>query len=339
MKKSVLITVVFLALALMLPTFAGAQNSIKLRLSGSYPFSFKESGGDEKLNPTHEALLEDRGPFSDFSNSAKLGFNAEAMLSLSERFWIGAEFGMWGLTGTNDNPTLYNLQYNDFNQLWYTVKDMELPAFPISPGASNGLIGKPLEYSTSLMDILASARFYVLPSGKIRPFVKAHIGVSLISTELSYRDKSSWPPDGFVIVVGEENYYGEDLLFSDPVLYSAGKNGSKRETALNFGGGIGFEIMLTEKISLYVDGAYSMIMSDILDGRPGFDFYQTVDEEGTVLTSGYDRKKVDAGLLKVNFGICYTFGDFNLFGGNGSVGGTYGNSKNPYLPFSPPKKR
>ncbi|MCL1821404.1 MAG: outer membrane beta-barrel protein [Prolixibacteraceae bacterium] len=336
MKKSVLTAVALMALVLVIPSGAKAQNSVKVRLSGSYPFNFKESDDKEIVSSAIGTVNEEFGPFSSFSHDSKFGFNAEAMLSISENFWIGAEFGLTNLTGKNGNPPLYNFQYTDFYQLKVSIPEVELVDLPLIGNTWRN----PLEYETSIMDILASFRYYVLPVGKIRPFAKVHGGVSMISTELRFQNSVTWPPTNYSINVAGTIYTGEDLAFSAPVLYSAGKNGSKRETALNLGGGVGLEVMLTDRISLYADATYSWIMSDILDGKPDFDYYETVDEEGIVIANStrYNRKNVNSSLMKASIGLCFTFGDFNLFG-NRSGGGTYGNSNNPYLPFSPPRKR
>ena len=106
-----------MALLLVFPIVISAQNAIKVRVSGNWARFMGEPQGEEVIYPLISDIIEQEGPFSDFTHQGNFGLNAEFMYSLSEKAWVGLELSTTRLKGFNDNPPPYNFQYTDFNQL------------------------------------------------------------------------------------------------------------------------------------------------------------------------------------------------------------------------------
>ncbi len=328
MRKLLLINAL-LAFLLVLPMINNAQSAIKVRVSGNWARFIGEPQGDEVIYPLISDIIEQDGPFSEFTHQGNFGLNAEFMYSLSEKAWIGLELSSSRLKGYNDNPPPYNFQYTDFNQLQVRIIDIEqsllLPE-----------IQYPLVYNTSLINLLANFRFYLATSGRFKPFVKIHSGVSFIATELSLKNESEWPPADYTVLVAGVAQPAENLDFGAPVLFSHGTSTSPEGSvpALNLGAGLGFEYQINEVLSLYADYTYAMVNSDLLDGRPNFDFNET--------TSRLERFNTFGNLGKFNVGLCYSLGEgFALFSGNrNSVKKSgKGGHEHPYLPFYEVKRQ
>jgi len=308
---------------LVFPLVLDAQNALKVRLSGNLSRFLGEPQGEEVLYPMIENILLGQGPFDEFTNQSKLGFESEVMLSLTEKAWIGLELSSSRFSGVNENPPLYNFQYTDFNQLQVQILDIQesllLPE-----------IQYPLVYNTSLINLLVNFRFYLSAEGRFRPFLKVHSGVSFIGTELALKNSADWPPAVYTVFVEGVAQPAENLDFGAPVLFSRGTSTSPegRVPALNLGGGVGFEFQINEKLSLYSDFTFAMVNSDLLDGRPNLDF--------NVTTSRLERFNTFGNLSKLNVGICYSLGEgFSVFSGskNSVKSSGKGGRQHPYLPF------
>lgn len=312
-----------MAVLFVLPTALDAQNTIKIRLFGNSARFLGEPRGEEVQYPMITNSLDTNINYTGFTHQGKLGFGAEVMLSLSERAWVGFEISSSGFSGYNNVPPLYNFYYTDYNQLSVRVIDQEVDV-PINE------IYFPLAYTTSLINTLANFRFYLSSEGMFRPFIKAHAGVSFVASELGLKNASDWPNDQIIITVNGNIQNPDNLDFGAPILYSRGTNTSPegRFAALNLGGGAGFEVPINGKISFYADYTYSMINSDILDGRPNVDYLET----GGLLK----RFNTMGNVGRISFGLCYTIGEnFNIIntsGGGGKGGGKSGR-QHPYLPF------
>ena len=152
----------------------------------------------------------------------------------------------------------------------------------------------------------------------------------MVGTELTLKNASDWPPAGFFVNVNGVTQPEENLDFGVPVLFSRGISNSAegRIAALNLGGGAGFEVPISGKISFYADYTYSMINSDILDGRPNVDY---IESSGML-----KRFNTTGNTGRFSFGLCYTIGEnFNIIGnsGGGGKGGSKTGRQHPYLPF------
>jgi hypothetical protein len=304
--KKILVIAFLLCYFLFDPTVSNGQGSLKFRISGNTTRFFKESKGKEVNYPLVDTTIYYNGPFPDFTHRGGLGFEAEVFGSLSRNFYLGFEISSGILTGENDNPGLYNFQFTDSLQLQATSK--------ISDTTYVFRTNDPIKYRTSLISFMANFRFYPIPEGQFRPFIKAGAGLSLVGTDLSLKNPTQWMTD-------------TTLIYGPPILFSTDR--SEVVPALTLSGGIGFELQLTEKLSLYSDWSYKMVKSDLLDGRPNFNFNT---ETGTL-----DRFNTWASAGKFTFGIVYTLNDnFSLFGGGGggsSKKGGVGGKTSPYLPF------
>jgi hypothetical protein len=310
MKKRLAFAFVF-CFVILHPFISEGQGTLKFRFSGNSTRFMKEPNGKEINLPSVDTLNLYKGPFPDFTHRGGLGFEAEVFGSLSDKFYVGLEIGNSLLTGENDDPGLFNFQFTDSLQLYATD--------PLTDTIYIYRTNDPLKYRTTLISFMANFRFYPLTQGMFRPFIKASAGLSLVGTELSLKNPSQWMED-------------TTLIYGPPVLYSTERSGVV--PALTLGGGIGFELQLTEKISLYTDYSYKMVKSDLLDGRPNFNFNK---ETGTL-----DRFNTWSTASKLTFGIVYTLNDnFSLFGGGGGSGkkGDTGGRTSPFLPFYELKPR
>jgi hypothetical protein len=321
--KKILIINAFLAFFLIFPMFSVAQNAIKIRLSGNSTTFRGEPRGDEVIFPMIENILEGDTTLAGFSNKGNLGLSGEVMLSLSSKAWVGLELSSSNFSGVNYNPPLYNFQYTDDNQLQVRVLDIE-EIIPIQE------IQYPLEYNTSMINLLVNFRYYLAGEGRFLPFVKVHSGMSFIATELAFQNEAAWPPQGYVVFVNNQIQPSENLDFGAPILYSRGTDSSTegRVAALNYGIGFGFEIQINEKINFYADYTMSRVNLNILDGRPNYDYNELTGELVPFNTLG--------SLGQFSFGLCYKLGqNVNLIGGGGggSKGGGKTGRQHPYLPF------
>jgi len=300
-----LLIVLLIMVALFPPTPVAGQGSLKFRFSGNSTRFMSEPQGEEIIVPFIDTLNLYKGPFPGFIHRGGLGFEAEIYGALSEKFYIGLEIGNNLLTGENDDPGLYNFQFTDSLQLISTD--------PLTDTIYIHRTADPLKYRTTLLSVMANFRFYPLTEGMFRPFLKASAGLSLVGTELSLKNPSLWATD-------------TTRIYGPPILFSTERGGMM--PALTLGGGAGFELQLTDKIALYADISYKMVKSDLLDGRPNFDFNS---ETGTL-----DRFNTWSTTSKFSFGVVYTLNDnFWLFGGSGggSKKGDTGGRTSPHLPF------
>ena len=276
MKKTVSI-LTLMALILLVTVAADAQTNLKIRLSGNTTRFLGEPNGDElpweNFGNFNNDTTNSKFPFNDFEHQGKLGFEAELMFALTEKAWLGFEIGRSNFNGQNTNPPMYNMFYEPlefYPRFKPKVSDTWQPLTLDQKDAQGQYVPHSLKYATSTINVLANLRFY-LATERFRPFVKLHSGVSFIGTELAFFNQTgAWLPESLEINGVPQNLAEFDF---DPVVYSRGTSSSEegRWPALNVGAGLGFEYQINQKISLYADYTYSMINSDIVDGRPNYD--------------------------------------------------------------------
>lgn len=308
------IAVTFLVVMLCAGLASTGQNTLKLRVSGNSSRFISEPQGSEVSFREVDSLNQTLGILKDFTHKGELGAEVEMMLSLSEKAWFGLEIGNSRMSGTSGNPGFSNFQFSNLLQLQATDTTAAIPV------SVHYRTSYPLEYKTTLFNILGNLRFYPAPDGKFRPFVKATAGVSLVSTELALSSPTLWYDE---LPAGQ--------VAGPPVLFSQGTPESEKGKfpAFTFGGGIGFEYQITEKIALYADGSFRLIHSDLVDGKPNMDF---IEDSGKL-----HRFNTNANTSKLSFGIVYTLNDdIGLLGG-GSItkrgGATKEGRTSPHLPF------
>lgn len=330
--KRILTTGTVMVLLLALPLMMQGQNTLKLRISGNSTRFMNEPQGDEIPHPDIDNLLiGGTSTVTQFTHKRELGFEAELMMSLSEKVYVGFEVGQDHFSGDNDTPGLYNFQFTDQLQLFEKVEDMDQTVI-------NYLLTQaPLRYNTNMLNFIGNLRVYPAPGGRFRPFIKVSGGMSLIATELSLKVPPQVP-----------GTLDEETPPFPMVLFSRGTSGSPkgREAALVLGAGIGFELQVTDRIALYADGSYRLVNSNILDGKPNFDWKDNPEwnEENPDFDPNYEwtygtedlRGKLEpfttrTQIGKITFGVVYTLKEgygksSRQIGGNVSKG-------SPYLPF------
>jgi len=336
--KRILTTGITMILLLSLPGLMTGQSTLKLRISGTSTRFMNEPQGDEKIHPDILGLSGGTASITQFIHKGELGIEAELMMSLSDKVFVGFEVGSDRMSGENDSPGYYNFQFTD---------QLQLKSFGTDPDTTfYWQTNSPLTYQTNLINFVGNLRVYPAPYGRFKPFIKVSAGMALVGTELKLKAPGLW--ETYV----KENYPNHTL--GEPVLFSRGGSGAPEgyKPALLFGGGIGFELQLTDKIALIADGSYRIVNSGILDGRPNFDWKE--NPEWNTDNPDYDPNyqwifgqkdprgelepfNTKATIGKLTFGIVYTLGDNLSVTGGGSkrgrqVGG--GTSKtSPYLPF------
>lgn len=314
MKKYLILYSIF-ALVSLISLSGSAQNKLRLRIGGNATRFLKEPQGVEKNFWEIDTLNAHFGPFMDFVNKFKLGGEAELMMSLSDKTWFGLEVSMDKLYGENSHPGLYNFQYTDYLQLHTTDTINEI--------VTTHLTNYPIKYSTRLINLIANFRIYPFPEGRFHPFIKVSAGLSLVSTELALLTPSTWT-DSIRI-------HYPNIVPGPPVLYSRGTTGSGKGLlpAFTFGGGIGFEFRINDKLSAYADASLRIVNSDIVDGKPNFDWF--------IESGKLEHFNTRSNIAKISFGIVYTisenFAGINLGRSSGGKGWKRGGKQHPYLPF------
>ncbi len=301
-----------LTVALSLTFVAEGQNGLKLRLSGNTTRFMSEPQGTEINYYKVENFLSSGIPYTDFTDKALLGVEAEIMTSLSDKVWLGFEVSKANFSGENDSPSLFNFQFTEYLELMSLDTLLEFPTRWIN--------NHPLTYNTSLVNLSGTFRIYPLSGTIFRPFVKFTAGLSLISTELRLKLPELWYAD----VADNEN--DKPLL---PVLFSRGTDSSEKGIfpAFTAGAGLGFEFQITPKIAAYADANLMMVNADITDGKPNWDYNAETGKLVHFNTRGNIRK--------IGFGLVYTLGENMPVMGSGSSGKGKGRAgrQHPYLPF------
>lgn len=313
MKKSWIKTGLFL-ISLSVCISTPGQNGVKLRISANTAQFTGEPQGKEIWLPQVKSLSDSLGPFPDFTNKGGIGFQAELMSSLSDKIWIGLEVGTHSMNGENENPGLFNFQYSDLLQLNFLDTTLGI--------SRSAITNYPLQYKTTIFNILGNIRFYPIPGGKLQPFAKISAGIALVSTELSLKNPEIWYQDLKAKIPG--------AVPGKPILFSQGTKDSEKGLlpAFTFGGGIGLEFQVNDKIGIYADGTFMIVNADIVDGKPNFDYFEA---SGTI-----SRFNTRANTTRFSLGVTYTLGNnFSFLGGGGksSAKGTRTKRTTPNLPF------
>lgn len=326
--KRILTTGTVMVLLLALPLMMQGQNTLKLRISGNSTRFMNEPQGDEIPHPDIDLLLiGGTSTVTQFTHKGNLGFEAELMMSLSDKVYLGFEVGTDRMSGENDTPGYSNFQFSrDHLQLHSVGQNSDTIFWQTN---------MPTTYNTQLINFVGNLRVYPAPYGRFRPFIKASAGMALVGTELKLKTPELW--EDYVTTQHPDHTPGE------PILYSRGVAGAPEgyKPAFLVGAGIGFELQVTDRIALYADGSYRLINSNILDGKPNLDWKEneTWVEDPTYqwkFGDPDDRGKLEpftsrTQIGKITFGVVYTLKEgygksSRQIGGNVSKG-------SPYLPF------
>ena len=130
---------------------------------------FSNELGDEDVNHPLLDLFLPAGSTANFESDVNFGYEAEVLLPLSEKSFIGIEFENARLSGSNYDSTLYNFFITPYNPI---------DTFILAPYA----------YKTSLLSLLANY-MYRFGSGEVlTPFLKLTCGVSFVGTDFTFKN-------------------------------------------------------------------------------------------------------------------------------------------------------
>jgi len=234
--------ILLLGLMLVVTFSVSAQNPIfRLGVSSGW---FKNELGAEDVNHPLLDLFLPAGSNADFKPDINFGYEAEVLIPLSEKSFIGVEFENARLSGSNYDSTLYNFLITPYNPI---------DTFVLAPYA----------FKTNLLNILATYKYNFNPGEKLAPFLKLTSGVSFVGTDFTFKNDDT------------------ALGFETNTLYSRGTSNSdnSKKPALIVGAGIGFDYRISEKISMQIEGLANLINSDIVNGIPNFTYENTDGNE------------------------------------------------------------
>ncbi|MFW5755353.1 MAG: hypothetical protein ACOCWK_02050 [Tangfeifania sp.] len=223
--------------------------------------------GDTEINTRFNDLI-----YSDsekFKSEMKFGAEAEILMPIREKLEMGLEFEYNELAGRTKTAPLYNFFLTRYNPLPDTYR------YP----------NKSLIYSTKILSILATSRFYLLPvDEETSLFLKTSAGVSFVGTDFTFL---------------KPEYRVE---YGVGVLYSRGTRNSEypKKAAFNGGIGLGTIIEFSNSISLYADAGTSFIYSDIVNGVPNYAYIQQGEEASLEKTNSL------AMAAQISIGIIYS---------------------------------
>ncbi|SHF59311.1 hypothetical protein SAMN05444274_106305 [Mariniphaga anaerophila] len=214
---------------------------------------------DELSNPGSE----------EFSPVFKPGVELEIMAPVTPDFELGVQFGYLRVSGHTPSPPLYNFFLSRYNPLPNSYK------YP----------DKALIFDTNLLNILGTARFYILPvKNNVNIFAKALAGVTFTGTDFTFHNP----------VYRVEYDVG--------VLYSRGtRNSDDPKTAAITGGlGLGATYRLSDKFDIYFDATALLVNSDIVNGVPNYNY---INKNGQ---TSMERTNSPAAVAQASIGLVYS---------------------------------
>lgn len=240
---------------------------LRYRLGGNSSFFITEPGNAEISHPASSTIS--YAGSNDFKPVFKIGAEIEIMAPVTTDFEIGLEFDYSNLSGYTETAPLYNFFLSRYNPLPDTYK------YP----------NEALIYNTTLLNILGTARFYILPlDDNLNFFLKTFGGVTFVGTDFTFQDP----------------FYR--VNYDVGVLYSRGtlSNEDPKEAVFNGGAGMGVTFGLTDKLDIYFDGTTSFIHSDKVNGVPNYDYLNNNGEEAILPTKSW------AFVAQVSIGLIYS---------------------------------
>jgi len=232
---------ILLILFLFLMFFEKASAQIfRYRIAATSSFFITEIGNTEINNNLDNIEY----PGSEvFKPEMKMGAEVEFLMPVKDKVEFGIEFEYNQLAGKTETAPLYNFFLTRHNPLPDTYR------YP----------NETLIYSTKILSVLATYRYYLLPLDEETSFfMKASGGVSFIGTDFTFSNP----------IYRVEYNVG--------VLYSRGTRNSEYPKKAAFNGGIGVGVIfeLSDIISIYADANSGFIYSDIMNGVPNYDYIQ-----------------------------------------------------------------
>ncbi len=244
---------------------AAAQN-FRYRISANGSLFLTEIGSTEINTRFNDIIYADS---EKFKPEIKAGAEAEFLMPIRDKLEMGLEFKYNELAGQTETAPLYNFFLTRYNPLSDTYR------YP----------NESLIYSTKILSVLATSRFYLLPADdETSLFLKTSAGVSFVGTDFTFL---------------KPEYRVE---YGVGVLYSRGTRNSEypKKAAFNGGIGLGTIIEFSNKISFYADVNSSFIYSDIVNGVPNYAYIQQGEEASLKKTNSL------AMIAQISIGIIYS---------------------------------
>lgn len=258
-------TLLFFFLFLVFFEKAPAQN-FRYRIAANSSIFMTEIGNTE-LNNNLDNLTY---PGSEaFKPEIKVGAEAEFLMPVSDKLEMGLQLEYNQLAGRSETAPLYNFFLTRYNPLPDTYR------YP----------KESLIFSTKILSVLATSRFYLVPADEETSFfLKLHGGVSFVGTDFTFSNPI------------------HRVEYNVGVLYSRGTLNSEypKKPAFNGGVGLGTIIELSNSISFYADVNSSFIYSDIVNGVPNYDYIQQQEQISLKKTNSM------AVVTQLSIGIIYS---------------------------------
>ena len=242
----------------------------RYRISANGSLFLNEIGSTEINTRFNDLIFPDS---EKFKPEIKTGAEIEFLMPVSDKLETGIEFKYNQLAGKTEKAPLYNFFLTDKQEIHNPLPN------------SNRYPREPLMFSTKMLSVLATSRFYLLPADEETSFfVKAAAGVSFVGTDFTFQN----PVHRIDYNVG--------------VLYSRGTLNSEypKKAAFNGGIGLGTIIEFSNKISFYADAGTSFIYSDIVNGVPNYDYIQRGEDESLIKTNALSM------MAQFSIGIIYS---------------------------------
>lgn len=264
-------TLLIFLFILVLFEHVAAQN-FRYRISVNSSLFMTEIGSTEINTRFTDLVYPDS---KKFKPEIKVGAEAEFLMPVRDKLEMGLEFKYNELAGQTETAPLYNFFLTKPNQ------EIHNPLF----GSSHEYPHEALIFSTKILSVLATSRFYLLPADEETSlFLKTSAGVSFVGTDFTFL---------------KPEYRVE---YGVGVLYSRGTRNSEypKKAAFNGGIGLGTIIEFSNRISFYADAGTSFIYSDIVNGVPNFAYIQQGEEASLKKTNSLSM------VAQISIGIIYS---------------------------------
>lgn len=209
---------------------------VKFRVGGNFGKFGDEIGTEEIEHPLVGVLSNPNA--TEFEQDLGIGFEAEIMIPWTSSFETGIEFKRNNFSGWNETPPYYNFYFSDDKP-----RLADGTAVPITTTV-------PQIYESSVNSFILNLRYYLLPDNVISPFLKGSAGISYTTAEFKY----------------------EDIELNDDLPNGNLYSNDRKNAVLYYGGGLGIDFEVSEKVSLYLDGTANVISSDLVDGIPNYNY-------------------------------------------------------------------
>ncbi len=269
-------------------SFTANAQFIGYRLAFNSSAFMNELGPPDELHP--DIWLATPANYTNkYTPQPTLGVEGEILFQVSPMSHFGIELEYSKLKGYNNTPPAYNYYltpyYEDFQ--------------------SEGMFvtGRPLAFNTTMLNVAVNWKYFFLEKSPVKPFLKLTGVVSFIGTDFTVKD-----------AVDAEG-------LDSQILYSRGTSNSDQGKlpVFHLGGGIGFDYSLSNRWSIQVDGTFTVINSDLINGVPNF----TYALEGETAMLNYN--KCWSLTTQISAGLVYTIEVGGQRGGRGKT--------DPSLPF------